>query len=379
MKVYTVYKTTNVINNKIYYGFHSIDDSKIIRFDRGHGSCFVDGYLGSGKLIKRAMVRYGKLSFYQEIVGIFDSKEEAESLEASLANKEFVQRDDNYNIALGGNVRIFVGVNNPFYGKHHSDETKKRINAARKLSNLPTYQVTITNTLTGEIYKGYAEVIASFGFNTNNKNINNKVRSFIYEKCYIGEIIINNHELQTHAIKTHSEKIAYAESKNHRQQEFSKMISDRFRGIKQSDSQVSARVASRKRWIENNKDQHKINMDKINKNPEKIRKTAEKHRGMKRTEEAKQRISESKIGCVSGTKGKTTIWHHVTEEIRYIPVGDPCPEGWIFGKPKEKNSRGKAYNNGIVVKLFKDSDVIPDGWIIGALPKPRKKNNKQND
>ena len=376
MIIYTVYKTTNIVNGKIYYGFHSIDESKILRMDRCHGSCFADEYLGSGKLLKRAIKRYGKRSFYQEIIGIFDLKEEAELLESQLANADFVQRDDNYNIALGGNVRIFVGINNPFYGKHHTEESKRRIKEARALSNLPTYQVTVTNTNTGELYKGYAEVVKAFGFKVDNRNISNKIRAFIYEKCYSGEIVINDSELHTHAMKKHEQALLLKSQENERKQKFSKMISDRFRGRKQTDDHVAERVASRKRWMQENQEQHKANMNKINKNPEKIRKTAEKHRGMKRSDETKQRIRDSKIGQVSGTKDKTTIWNPLTEEIRYIPNGDPCPDGWIFGRPKEKNSRGKAYNNGITVKLFKDHETIPHGWIKGALPKPRKKNKQ---
>lgn len=379
MLVYTVYKTINIVNGKIYYGFHSVDEAKILRIDRGHGSCFADGYLGSGKLLKRALKRYGKRSFYQEIIGIFDLKEEAELLESQLANKDFVQRDDNYNIALGGNVRIFVGVNNPFYGKHHTEETKQRIKEARALSNLPTYQVTITNTVTGDLYKGYAEVVKAFGFKVDNRNVSNKIRAFIYEKCYSGEIVINDSELHAHAIEKHEQTLLFKSQENERKEKFSKMISDRFRGRKKSDDHVAAIVASRKRWMQENQEQHKANMNKINKNPEKIRKTAEKHRGMKRSEETKQQIRESKIGQVSGTKDKTPIWNIETEEIRYIPIGVSCPEGWVFGRPKEKQSRGKAYTNGVDFKLFKDHEVIPDGWVRGALPKPRKKSTKQNE
>jgi len=41
-----IYKTTNLINNKIYVGKHNTSAN--------------DGYLGSGKLIKQAVKKYGK-------------------------------------------------------------------------------------------------------------------------------------------------------------------------------------------------------------------------------------------------------------------------------------------------------------------------------
>jgi hypothetical protein len=48
-----IYKTTNVINNKIYIGQCKRQ---------------VDYYLGSGKLLKRAIIKYGKNNFINEII-----------------------------------------------------------------------------------------------------------------------------------------------------------------------------------------------------------------------------------------------------------------------------------------------------------------------
>jgi len=48
-----IYKTTNTINGKIYVGKHNKDN---------------DDYLGSGKLLKRAMKKYGKEYFCLEIL-----------------------------------------------------------------------------------------------------------------------------------------------------------------------------------------------------------------------------------------------------------------------------------------------------------------------
>lgn len=46
-KMYTIYKTTNKIDGKIYIGKHETQDLK-------------DGYLGSGTHLKRAIKKYGE-------------------------------------------------------------------------------------------------------------------------------------------------------------------------------------------------------------------------------------------------------------------------------------------------------------------------------
>ena len=145
-------------------------------------------------------------------------------------------------------------------------------------------------------------------------------------------------------------------------------------GLKQSITHISKRKEKHKEWRLENPDLHKQRMDKINKNINKIQKTANKNRGSKRSELTRKKISVSLKGSVSHSKGRTTIWNVQTNEIIYVLPTDPLPDGWKWGRPKEQKSRGVAYNNGSKVKLFKSGETIPNGWVIGALPKPRKKN-----
>jgi hypothetical protein len=56
-----IYKTTNLINGKIYIGKDSKNNSK---------------YLGSGLLLKRAILKYGKENFKKEILEECSSIEE---------------------------------------------------------------------------------------------------------------------------------------------------------------------------------------------------------------------------------------------------------------------------------------------------------------
>lgn len=91
--VWIVYKTTNKINEKIYVGVHKTSEPNIF-----------DGYLGSGNFITEAIRKYGKENFFRETLFVFDSEKDAEEKESELVNQEFIDREDTYNITLGGNL-----------------------------------------------------------------------------------------------------------------------------------------------------------------------------------------------------------------------------------------------------------------------------------
>lgn len=85
-----VYKITNKINGKIYIG------------KRKHHDPLNDPYMGSGKLIKSAIKKYGKDSFEKEILSVFQTNDEAAELEAKLVTKEFIAEGKSYNMHEGG-------------------------------------------------------------------------------------------------------------------------------------------------------------------------------------------------------------------------------------------------------------------------------------
>lgn len=89
MTFYFLYKTTNLINGKIYFGVHTTDNID-------------DGYLGSGTQLGRAIIKYGKENFQREIIEFFNSIEEAYECEAQTVTKDFVKEITNYNIKPGG-------------------------------------------------------------------------------------------------------------------------------------------------------------------------------------------------------------------------------------------------------------------------------------
>ena len=101
---YIVYKTTCLVNNKIYVGVHQTKNPEIF-----------DGYLGRGlyknhsKYIKNpiapfhyAVKKYGFENFKRETLFVFDFREDAYNKEAEIVNEEFILRDDTYNVAIGG-------------------------------------------------------------------------------------------------------------------------------------------------------------------------------------------------------------------------------------------------------------------------------------
>jgi len=78
-----IYKTTNLINGKFYIGQDSKNDPT---------------YLGSGKLLNRAIKKYGRENFVKEILIECDNKDELNQQEIFLISK----LKPIYNIAKGG-------------------------------------------------------------------------------------------------------------------------------------------------------------------------------------------------------------------------------------------------------------------------------------
>lgn len=94
-----IYKITNILNGKIYIGKDEFSNSE---------------YFGSGKLIKRAIIKYGKKNFIKEILeNKIEDKKILEEKEIFWI-KYFNSTDKNigYNIARGGNGGDTIS-NNP--------------------------------------------------------------------------------------------------------------------------------------------------------------------------------------------------------------------------------------------------------------------------
>ena len=153
MKCYKVYVHINKINNKRYYGITCQNINERWRNGKGyknHKNSKKDTYFYN------AINKYGWDNFTHEV--LFDnlSKEEACLLEQCyIALYDTTNRNKGYNRTTGGESfnhtadtkkalsDLYKGENNPFYGKHHTEETKKmigeKIKSERCGENHPMY------------------------------------------------------------------------------------------------------------------------------------------------------------------------------------------------------------------------------------------------
>lgn len=107
---YIVYKTTNLINGKIYVGVHKTNPD------------IFDGYIGCGinhkdkkksrtKGFPAAVRKYGYENFKREILAIFpytqEGHDDAYRMEGEIVNEEFVRSKNTYNLVLGGRFTLY--------------------------------------------------------------------------------------------------------------------------------------------------------------------------------------------------------------------------------------------------------------------------------
>lgn len=297
--LYCVYKTINKLNSKEYIGFHKIKSSaSLVCLESDVGSIFSDGYLGSGKLMKFALEKYGPLNMKQELLFCSNNKKEVEEYEKSIVNEEWIKRDDTYNISIGGNVTILFGEQNGFYGKKHSKKSIEKLQESRN-KTLATSKFSwceLLNTETSEVYFTYQDVFEAFGISR---------KSSIYKLVAEGKLKYKSMWLQEKAIDKYN-------SIQERRTNWKKSVSNRFKGIAKTPESNLKRGKSISNWISNNPELHSQRMKKINENPEKISKMVAKQIGTK--------------------------WYYnpkTGEKTRINPTTSKIPEGWILGWPKK--------------------------------------------
>ncbi len=122
MKYYTIYKTTCLPTGKIYKGQHT---TEVVN----------DKYIGSGKIIKNAISKYGRASFTKEILEICETVE-IQNLREEFWIQLFDARnpDVGYNIDTGG----YLGPRSDIAKANISDANKsenKRKRISRTLMN----------------------------------------------------------------------------------------------------------------------------------------------------------------------------------------------------------------------------------------------------
>lgn len=120
MRHFIVYKTTNLVNNMIYIGKHETENLN-------------DHYIGSGRKLLEDIKKYGKVNFKCEILYEFDNREDMNNKEAEIVNQEFLNRDDVYNINIGGTGWKCM-VNTPDINKKRLDTMMKKVDYYKKCS-----------------------------------------------------------------------------------------------------------------------------------------------------------------------------------------------------------------------------------------------------
>lgn len=174
-----IYKTTNLINGKIYIG-QTVRIQKFLK----------NNYYGSGNLINYAIKKYGKNNFKTTLIQYCNTLEELNKMEEYYINLYNSIKPDGYNIVAGGassgkrhqdtidkmsttakllwqnteyreknskaitnamskkevrrklseaNKGRFTGEEHHFYGKHHTDESKAVMSSKLSGENNPFY------------------------------------------------------------------------------------------------------------------------------------------------------------------------------------------------------------------------------------------------
>ena len=116
-----IYKVTNVINNKIYIGYHKCKKDSITETDMIN-----DGYWGSGTLISKAESKYGIENFAKQIVCVCENKEDLIMMEklCIFFAKVYYGRCC-YNVAEGGDGGNTLEYMNESQKKQRSEKISK--------------------------------------------------------------------------------------------------------------------------------------------------------------------------------------------------------------------------------------------------------------
>ena len=139
-----IYKITNIINGKVYIGQSTNLKDRI----KQHKS-MIKNYNENNNYLRKATKKYGYKNFKIEIIKFCDEKELDYYEIYYIDLYKSSDRKFGYNIELGGNINKHLskeqidkmkknkkgklkGKDNPFFGKKHTEKTKKIISEKQK-------------------------------------------------------------------------------------------------------------------------------------------------------------------------------------------------------------------------------------------------------
>lgn len=91
-----IYKTTNVLTSRYYYGMHSTDNLN-------------DNYLGSGKRLRYSINKYGKENHKREIIEFCPDRSSLINRETEIVNLNEIAKEDCMNLRIGGSGGFPIG------------------------------------------------------------------------------------------------------------------------------------------------------------------------------------------------------------------------------------------------------------------------------
>tara|TARA_B100000508_G_C11433730_1_gene264836 strand:+ start:256 stop:993 length:738 start_codon:yes stop_codon:yes gene_type:complete len=215
--MYFTYVTTNKINGKRYIGLSSMNKSNWKE------------HLGSGKLLLKAISKYGKENFEREILKYFDSLEDVIEAERSYILENSCHTSPEwYNIAVGFTTQGFKG-------KTHSKETKEKI-ASYGRSRPATEKMRQNMSIVGKMPRTKSQIKA---FKKNAKRVGKRNKGRIVSK--------ETRKKMSEAHKGKKTNIVYT-------QEMRDKCSKRFGKdyIIEIKGQKSIKIHSLKKWCEKN-------------------------------------------------------------------------------------------------------------------------------
>jgi group I intron endonuclease len=134
--MYYLYKITNLLSGKVYIG----QSTKETERWRQHK------YFARKKPIQYihlAMAKYGVDNFTYEVIATCTTQENTDETEATLITQyDSRNKDHGYNIDPGGEFAWNRGLQKeqqPMYGKHHSEESKKKISESNMGKIMPPH------------------------------------------------------------------------------------------------------------------------------------------------------------------------------------------------------------------------------------------------
>lgn len=292
--MYCIYRITNKINGNTYIGQHKYKDLSS------------DSYMGSGKYLWNAKLKYGIDNFEREIiVSEIESFDEINRLEKYYIKLERESGHGEYNISDGGNNPVLSGENSPVYNKIwiHNDEIEYYVD-----KDIP-------------IPDGF-----SLG----------RLNSGEYHSCYNTRWVHNEEGINKHIPKDEPLPEGYYEG-----------VSDQLR-LKYSELSMG----------NNNPFYGKHHTEgTLSKLRSRLKGRPAHNKGIPNTDEAKNKMSIAHKGRINIYKGDTNKVINPNELELYLN------EGWSLGKPKLGK---KFYNNGVECHKYIPG-TEPKGYILGRL------------